>query len=363
MEIKNENLNFTIGPVKMAESIQKIGGCQIPYFRTREFSELMLENEKQLRKMLYADESTRIISLTGSGTAGMEAAVMNTLSSRDKALVVNGGGFGERFVNLCRVHGIPYEEIKLSACSELTPADLECREKQGFTAFLVNYHETSTGVLYDMQLISDFCKRNNCFLIVDAISSFLADPFFMEDWGVNVVITGSQKAYAIPPGVSLIALDEVAIDRVMRRECCSMYFDLKTYLLDGERGQTPFTPAVGILIQLNRRLQEIADAGIEKVQEQVAKLAEDFRKKIAGLPLTVASNSLSNALTPLFVREGKDAYEVFECLEDDYGIWICPCGGELRHRMFRVGHLGDLNLEDNDTLVRALQELCKAGKL
>lgn len=363
MEIAVDKLNFTVGPVQMSDSIRKIGGQQIPYFRTREFSRLMFENEKLLKELLCADERTRMISLTGSGTAGMEATVMNVLDRSDKALVVNGGGFGERFAILCRQHRIPYEEIKLSVGKGLTMSDLEPYEKRGFTAFLVNYHETSTGVLYNMDLISGFCKRNQCILIVDAISSFLADSFLMKEWGVNAVITGSQKAYAIPPGLSLIALDYVAQERVKKKKCSVLYFDLESYLLNGERGQTPFTPAVGILIQLNKRLREIADIGLVNVQRRTAELAMHFRKNIAGLPLVVASDSLSNAVTPLLVREEKDAYEVFEILEEDYGIWVCPSGGEMKHRMFRVGHLGNLTQKDNNMLVSALWELYKRNKL
>ncbi len=365
MNIAVDKRNFTVGPVQMPYAVREIGLQQVPYFRTGEFSGLMLENERLLLEMLYASAGTRVVSLTGSGTAGMEAAVMNTLNNHDKALVVNGGGFGERFVDLCRLHSIPYEEIRLPFGRGLVEKDLAPYEGKGFTAFLVNYHETSTGVLYDMRLISNFCERNGCFLVVDAISSFLADPFYMGEWGVNVVVTGSQKAYAIPPGLSLVALDGIAQERVMRNTCRSMYFDFKAYLKDGERGQTPFTPAVGTLIQLNKRLLDIAEAGMESVLRRTAMLAGHFRKAIeaAGLPLTIASDSLSNAVTPLFVREGKDAYEVFKCLEREHGIWVCPNGGELKHKLFRVGHLGDLTEDDNNALVDALGQLYQAGKL
>lgn len=363
MEIAVNKLNFTVGPVKMADSIKKVGGQEIPYFRTSEFSELMLENEKLLRKMLYADDSTRILSLTGSGTAGMEAAIINTLGKADKVLVVNGGSFGERFVNICRIHKIPCEEIVPAFGNGVTEEELKEYEGKGYTAVLVNYHETSTGVLYDLKLIGDFCKRNHCFLIVDAISAFLADTLKMQEWGINVVITGSQKGYAIPPGLSFVALDEQAIKRVYRQECGSLYFDFKSYLKDGERGQTPFTPAVGILIQLNRKLNELVATGLEQEKERIANLAEHFRKGIKSLPLTIASNALSNAVTPLLVRQDKSAYEVFQCLETEYGIWVCPSGGELRDRMFRVGHLGALTIEDNLLLLNALEKLYKNGVL
>lgn len=363
MKIATNKLNFTVGPVMMDSSIKNIGAQEVPYFRTKEFSALMLENERLIREMLFADKSTRIISLTGSGTAGMEAVIMNTLGEKDKVLIVNGGGFGERFVKLCQIHHISYEEIPLQPGKGLTASILGNYAGKGFTAFIVNRHETSTGVLYDMNLISDFCKKNNCFLIVDAISSFIADPLRMKEWGINVVITGSQKAYAIPPGLSLVALDKEAIHRVQKQDCVSMYFDFKTYLKDGERGQTPFTPAVGTIIQLNQRLNEIDAVGIEKEMERIANLAAHFREGIKELPLIIASDSLSNAVTPLFVREGVDAYQIFEILEDEYGIWVCPSGGDLRNKLFRVGHIGNLTLRDNDTLISALKDIHRKGEL
>lgn len=361
MQLTTNKRNFTMGPVMMADPIKDIGAWDVPYFRTREFSGLMAENERLLREMFFADGRTRVVSLTGSGTAGMEAAVMNTLGMDDKVLLVNGGGFGERFVQICRRHRIPYEELCKQQGSGITPSDLEKYEGKGFTAFIVNHHETTSGVLYDLELIGNYCKRNNCFLVVDAISSFLADDLRMEEWGINVVVTGSQKAFAVPPGLSLIALDRKAVERVKQKECCSFYFDFKAYLKDGERGQTPFTPAVGILMQLNRRLNTIAATGIEKEKERVTELASHFREGIKNLPLTIASDSLSNAMTPLFVDTGTDAYEIFEILEDRYGIWVCPSGGELRKRMLRVGHIGDLTVEDNNVLIRALEDIFKKG--
>lgn len=361
MDIETNKLNFTLGPVMMEKGVRDIGAGQIPYFRTKEFSDLMLENERLVTKLLRAGSGSRVVTLTGSGTAGMEAALLNTLQKSDRVLVVNGGGFGERFVRMCEIHGLAHEQIRVGRGRQIEPEALEKYDGGGFTAFVVNMHETTTGVLYDMRLIGEFCRRNGCFLIVDAISSFLADELRMEDWGINVVITGSQKAYAASPGLSLVALDEEAVGRVMRHGSCPMYFDFKEYLKDGERGQTPFTPAVGTVLQVNRRLCEIDRIGVDRETERVAGLARHFRRLAEGLPLAVASESMSNALTPLMVGEDTDAYKVFEILEERYGIWICPCGGELKSRMFRVGHIGSITERDNIRLAGALKEVLDGG--
>lgn len=346
-----------------SEAVCAIGAEQVPYFRTAEFSATMKENEALMTQFTKAPEGSRVVFITGSGTASMEATVMNVFTPADKVLVVNGGSFGHRFVQLCEIHDIPHTEIALEMGHKLTAEHLAPYEGQGYTGFLVNLDETSTGVLYDINLISQFCHRNNIFLVVDSISSFLADPFNMQALGVDVMITGSQKALACPPGISIIVLAPQAVERVCRREVKSMYFNLKDALKNGERGQTPFTPAVGILRQINARLKEIeAAGGVESENQRMAALAADFREKIKGLPFTIVSQSLSNAVTPLHPHN-VSAYDIFLKLKDEYNIWVCPNGGDMADKVFRVGHLGALTPADNTTLVAALTDLHEKGFL
>lgn len=354
-------LNFTVGPVRSSDLIRETGAEQVPYFRTEEFSAVMLENEMLMKKFVKAEAGAKAVFITGSGTASMEAAIMNTLTPKDKAIVINGGSFGKRFVQLCQIHNIPYSEILLEFGKALTAEHLKEYGDKDYTAFVVNIHETSTGVLYDIDMISKFCQENGLFLIVDAISSFLADPFDMKGLKVDIMITGSQKALACPPGISVILLSENAVKRVEKNSPQSMYFDLKTALKDGERGQTPFTPAVGILRQINRRLWEIDKAGgVERETAKIAELAADFRKRVENFPLKITSESLSNAVTPLYPLTAS-AYDIFLTLKDEYQIWVCPNGGELRDKIFRVGHIGALTREDNTVLINALKDMRKRG--
>ncbi len=352
-------LNFTVGPVMSGEAVRAIGGEQVPYFRTPEFSEVMLESERLMLRFAGAPAGSRVCFMTASGTGSMEATVMNVLTPADKAIVVNGGSFGERFVQLLQLHGIPHHEIKLDYGQPLAEEHLAPLAGQDFTAFLVNMGETSTGVLYDMPMISRFCRDNGLLLIVDAISTFLADPFDMEALGADVMITGSQKALACPPGISLIVLSPRALQRVEANHSVSMYLDLKLALKNGERGQTPFTPAVGTLLQINRRLRDIdAAGGVEAEVARMSMLARDFRQKVSVLPFQLFSPSPQNGVTSMLTK-GVSAYDIFTTLKDRYGIWICPNGGELRDRVFRVGHLGALTTDDNTTLVNALLDVLK----
>lgn len=353
-------INFAVGPVEEFGETLAIGGERTPYFRTAEFSETMLESERLVLEFAGAPAGSRAVFLTGSGTAGMEAAVMNVLGEDDRVLVVNGGSFGERFCKICGVHGIPHDEVRLEAGRQVRERDLSPFDGKDYTALLVNKHETSTGVLYNMDLLADFCHRNGMLLVVDNISSFLADEFDMAALGADVMIAGSQKALACAPGVSVVVLGVRALARVEGNCPRTFYLDLKAALADGARGQTPFTPAVGTLRQIHSRLKGIAAAG--GAASEVARtraLAEDFRERIRGLPLEVASEAPSNAATPLHPTNGQSAYGIFEELKDRHGIWVCPNGGELRDKIFRVGHMGALTAADNATLATALRAVLK----
>ena len=354
-------INFTVGPVQSSDAVRAIGAEQVPYFRTAEFSELMFENERLIKKFAKASDDSKVVFITGSGSASMETAIMNTLTPADKAIVVNGGSFGHRFVELCELHEIPFKEIKLAPGKALKAEHLAAYEGKGFTTFIVNKHETSTGVHYDMQLISEFCKRNNLFLIVDCISTFLADPFDMAGLGADIMITGSQKALACPPGISVMALSPRALSRIENTKCKCQYFDLKKALKNAERGQTPWTPAVSILRQINVRLKEIdANGGVDSEIARTAALASYFRARIKDLPFEIVSESLSNAVTPLHPTTAS-AYDIFLKIKDEYGMWICPNGGEMKDTVFRVGHIGALTTADYDKLINAFVDLKNKG--
>lgn len=352
-------INFTVGPVQSSDAVRAIGAEQVPYFRTAEFSELMLENERLIKKFANATDDSKAVFMTSSGSGGMEAAIMNCLTKEDRALVINGGSFGERFVELLTLHEIPFTEIKLEHGKALKAEHLAQYEGKGYTAFLMQKHETSTGVHYDINLVADFCKRNGCFLILDTISTFLCDPFDMTATETGVMITGSQKALACAPGISVMILAPSAIERIAKIKCCCQYFDLKLALKNMERGQTPWTPAVSVLRQINVRLKEIELAGGAQVEiSRCASLADYFRKKIVelNLPFEIVSESLSNAVTPLHPLT-RSAYDIFLKIKDEYGMWICPNAGSMKETIFRVGHIGYLHKEDYDKLIAAFVDL------
>ena len=352
-------LNFTIGPVMCSDEVRAVGFEQVPYFRTPEFSDLMFDNERLILKYANAPAGSRVAFMTCSATGSMEAVVMNCLDSNDRVLVINGGSFGQRFAELCRIHDISYDCVSIKYGKSLTKDDLYRYDGKGYSALLVNINETSTGVLYDSEMIGEFCRKNHLFYICDCVSSFLADEFDMTQCGADVVITGSQKALACPPGISIIVVSPKAIERINNSKVKSMYFNLANVLENMERGQTPFTPAVSILRQINTRLKGIeSSGGIEGERDRISVIANDFRSKIKELPFELFSESSGNGLTALHPLN-VDAYNVFTELKDSYDIWICPNGGELKNYVFRVGHIGNLTLADNAVLIDALNDMAK----
>ena len=345
---------FTIGPTQMYQSTLDIRSKVVPYFRTPEFSELMLDNERLIKKHQFASDDSAVIFLTASGSGGMEAAVINCFDQNDKLLVISGGTFGERFENICKIHGIPYEALKLGPDETLTTDHFDKFEDNGFTGLLVNIDETYTGQLYDINIIRDFCIRNDMMLLVDAISSFLADPYYMERNHIDVTIISSQKGLCLAPGLSIITLSPRMIEKVERTNVQSLYFDFKDYLANIKRGQTPFTPAVGVCFELNDMLHKIEEQGVDNWIGKVKSRCDYFRSQIEGLPIHLPSYPLSNAISP--IRFEKDiAMDFFAYLKDERHIMVNPVGGELGKRSIRIAHVGDLEFEDYDNLIREIK--------
>jgi aspartate aminotransferase-like enzyme len=354
-------LNFTVGPVMSCTEVLDVAHESTPYFRTPEFSALMKENERLFLELLHASAGSRAVFLTASGTGAMESCVMNLLSERDKVIVVNGGSFGQRFVDLCALHGLDYTEIRCAFGSALRRGQLAGLEDH--TALLINMHETSSGVLYDMDMVAAFCRENGILLIVDAISAFLAEELDMEALGAAAVMTGSQKALAVQPGVSLIALSPEGLRRVEENPEKCLYLSLKQALKNGERGQTPFTPAVTTLLQIHARLSAIAaHGGASMEREKIAALAAAFRAGIADLPFALVSETPSNAVTSLHPLR-VPATQIVRVLKDEYGIWACPNGGEHADEVFRIGHIGYITPADLQVLLDALHDMDRRGLL
>ena len=345
---------FIVGPVEMYPSTKNVLENGYTYFRTQEYGDMVKDCLSKVAHMMGADNSTTIY-LASSGTGAMDAVVDYCMGLNDKALVINGGSFGHRFCELLKWYNIPYDSIDLEWDQVIETKDFEPYENKGYTALFVNLDETSSGKLYDIQLIRDFCKRNNMYLIVDAISTFLADDYNMGKYGIDVTIISSQKGLCLSPGMSIVSFSQRMVDKINNEgKPNSYYFDFKPYFRNIERGQTPFTTTVSIMYELNDMLELIEKAGgkdawIKIVQDK----AHYFRKKATELGLKIPDYPKSYTLTPVYL-EDVNANEVVKYLRENYQICVNPCGGELGNKMFRVSHIGNTTKADIDELLDKL---------
>lgn len=204
-------------------------------------------------------------------------------------------------------------------------------------------------------MISDFCKRNNLMLVVDAISTFLADPYNMEDYNIDLTIISSQKGLCLSPGMSLVSFSGRMLNKIKELNLStSKYFDFKDYLNNIERGQTPYTSPVFIMYELKDMLELIEkEGGINARLAFIKQKAEYFRKKATKLGLVIPDYPLSNAITPLYFSD-LDAYSIVDKLKNKYRIFLNPCGGDLSKKILRVSHIGNTTLQDIDDLLEKL---------
>ena len=345
---------FTIGPVQMHKETLEVRRKEIPYFRTQEFSDFTFEMDRKFKTVIGTAQSSQAVYLTASGTAAMEAAVINCFDRTDRLLVIVGGSFGKRFSSICSVHDIPHTDVEIPFGKALTEADLLPYDGQGYTGLLVTLDESSTGQLYDVHMLHRFCARNGMLFVVDAITSFLCDPYRMDEFGVDVTIASSQKGLALSPGLAIITLNERAVQQTMRKDPKCMYFDFKDYYKNMERGQMPFTPAIGIFMEMDDMLTHILDVGLNNHLARIDRNAKYFRSRIGEFGGSLPGYPISNAITPVVFQE-PICTELFHALRQKHGLAINPCGGERAATMIRVAHVGDLDPADYDELIDAIK--------
>jgi aspartate aminotransferase-like enzyme len=316
---------------------------------------VLLECEENLLSILNAPKASRVLFFTASGTAGMEATVQNLIANDDKTIIINGGEFGQRFVDICNLHNIDNIDFKVKndALNDTT----KLKQYKDAKTLLINAHETTIGLLYDLASIGNFCQENNILNIVDGISLFVTDELDMQKFNIDALILSSQKGLALPPGITMVVLTPKAMESLQPQS--SLYFDFTSYLNNGKRGQTPFTPAVTILLQLHFRVQQIVNNGINNEIEKAKDIALYFRESLKNLPLDCYSNFMPNAMTCLTPTNGQSASEIVDDLDKQYNIIVAPNGGELKDKVFRVSHMGAITREYTDVLIDALYDYYK----
>jgi serine---pyruvate transaminase len=334
---------LTPGPTQVPETVLALAAKPILHHRTPQFVALM-EEVKQGLKYLFQTKQD-VMMLSSSGTGAMEAAVTNLFRKGDKVITVNAGKFGERWTKIAKAYGLNPTEIKLEPGQSVTAKQIEelLNKNPDTRGVLFQASETSTGTAMPTKEICALTKdRKDCIAVVDAITALGVFDLPMDDWGIDVLITGSQKALMLPPGLACIALSDKAWSFNEKADIPRFYFDLAKERKGLAKGQTAWTPAVGLVIGLQETLKMIRDEGLHNVFKRHELLARATRNAVKALGLEMLAKDFpSNAVTAVRVpAEIKDGKAIPKTMRDKYGVTIAGGQDELEGKIFRLTHLG-----------------------
>jgi len=332
------------GPTPVPQSVLLAGATPMINHRGPEFAKALAEVTEGLKRVFQTRSD--VFVLTGSGTGGLEAAIVNTLSPGDAALSVSIGVFGDRFATIAKTFGVKVESLDSEWGTAADPAKIRERlaadRKKEIKAVLVTQNETSTGVANDLSEIGPIVREHGALLLVDGISSLVAMDCQMDAWCLDLVVAGSQKAFMIPPGLVFVAIGDRAWSAMEKATIPRFYWDLgkaKDYLA---RGQTPWTPAVPQVLQLQKALQILAEEGLQACFARHARLAGAARAGVQalGLKLFADPRHASNAVTSVRKPDGIEIAALRKLLLDKYGVVLAGGQQTLSDKIFRIGHLG-----------------------
>lgn len=343
------------GPTPVPENVLSAAAEPIIHHRTPEFSKIFMETTEGLQYVFGTKEDVYI--LTSSGSGAMEAAVVNLLSPGDKVLTINAGKFGERWGNICKAYGIAHKEIIVEWGRDFSKEQLasELKAEPGTKAVLCQLSETSTGAIFDIQGFGEVVSRTEAILVVDGISGTGATPCPMDEWKVDVLISGSQKSFMIPPGLAYIALGPKAWKLVETAKCPKFYFDLKKARKNLADKTTPWTPAVSLVIQQKKALDIVQTMGLERLFEHHRVLGDATRAGAKALGLELLSEKPGNILTAVKTPSGIEGGKIVKTMQGKYMAYIAGAQDPYKGKFFRIAHLGYMGGFDIITALSALE--------
>ncbi len=347
---------FTPGPTPVPEEILLEMARPIIHHRTAEFKKIAEKVQEDLQYLFQTKNP--VVILSSSGTGAMEAAASNILSPGEKALVIKGGKFGERFGEICEAYGIDVVAIDVEWGKAVEPESVRkiLNNEKDIKAVFTTLCETSTGVLTDIRAIGKIVAEfPDTVLVVDAVSSLGAVSCRTDEWNIDVVITGSQKALMLPPGLSFLSISEKTGKKIESSKLPGYYFDLKKYHKSLAQFDFPFTPAVSLILGLKKSLSLIREEGLENVLKRHQILAEATRAAVQAIGLELLAEKPANALTAVKVPEGIDGNELTKMLKEKYGINFAGGQAQLKGKIFRIAHLGYFDKLDIILAISALE--------
>lgn len=347
------------GPTPVPETVLKAMGRHPIGHRSGEFQAIVRRTTEQL-KWLHQTTSD-VLVITGSGTAAMEAGIINTLSRGDKVLCGDNGKFGERWVKVARAYGLDVEVIKAEWGQPLDPeafrSALEADSAKAIKAVILTHSETSTGVINDLESIARHVRAHGTALtLADCVTSLGATNVPMDEWGLDVVASGAQKGYMLPPGLSFVAMSARAWEAYERSDLPKFYLDLGPYRKTAAKDSNPFTPAVNLYFGLEAALDIMQKEGLDAIFARHARhrAAAQAGMKAMGLPLFAAEGCGSPAITAV-APEGIDAEQLRKAVKEKFDILLAGGQDHLKGQVFRIGHLGYVCDRDVLTAVAAIE--------
>jgi aspartate aminotransferase-like enzyme len=336
-----KNYLLTPGPTPLPPEVCLAQARPIIHHRTPQFQAILKEVSEGLKYVFQTKNDVFI--LTSSGTGAMEAAVVNLLSPEDTAIIVEGGKFGERWTELCLAYGIIAEVISVEWGKAVDPKEIEKRLKANpkIKAVFTTLCETSTGATCDIEAIGKVVKDTGAVLAVDAISGLGAIPLLTDAWGVDVCVSGSQKGLMLPPGLAFVSLSQKAWSKVNESKCPKYYFDLKQAKKAFDQTDTPFTPAISLVIALAESLKMMRQDTMEVVFSRHKKMADATRTAMKALGLELfAASAASDVVTAVKLPAAIDGEKLVKTMRDTYGVTIAGGQSELKGKVFRIAHMG-----------------------
>ena len=349
---------MTPGPTPVPPEVLAAGAEPIVHHRGPDFRALMKRCLERLAEVCRTRNDVLLITASGSG--GFESAIANLLSPGDRVLAVSAGAFGERWAGMATAYGADVHELRYAWGETPTADDVRARLREtGAEVVFLVHSETSTGVVADVSALARVAREAGAVTVVDAVSSLGAVPLETDAWGLDVVVSGSQKALMTPPGLSVVTVSDAAWERSGKAASSRFYFDWARLRASLETGTTPFTPAVSLVASLDTALGLLLQEGLEAAFARHAALGRACREgaKAMGLELFSPDEERSAVVTAILTPEGVDARELCLALRERFGITVAGAHGELGARMFRIGHIGYYDVFDITTALAAVEAL------
>lgn len=356
-----KNLLLTPGPTQVPPSVCEALGRPIIHHRTPQFQNEIKEAIEGLKYIFQTQNDVYILTCSGSG--GMEASVCNLLSPGDKAISVESGKFGERWTELCKTYKVDTRVLTIEWGKAVTATQIQSllKAEPDIKVVFITLCETSTGVTPDVQAIAKVVRESNAVLVIDAVSGLGVQDLQTDNWGVDVVVTGSHKGLMLPPGLALISVSPKAFALIEKSTSPRYYFDLREAKKAAEKVDTPFTPAIGIVIAMNESIRLIKKEGLQNLFARYALLAKATREAAKALNLKIFTDPscYSNVLTAISLPSNIDGEKLMKVMRDDYGITVAGGQDKLKGKTIRIAHMGMINEFDIVSGIACLEKVLK----